>query len=496
MATASRGQRPAMVWGCRKSYEKSGVKMSTKLIGLISMIGLAVFADHSCFAQGLIHSDQIQDQKSVKFARKSLWTRSSGVDWPAFLGLYGDGKSPETGILKDWSDGKLKAIWKRETGAGYGMGSVAGGRFYHFGLIDAKATLICINAQTGKDIWKFAYESDYDDLYGYDSGPRASPVISDGRVYIYGVEGQLHCLDAYSGELIWDVNLSERFGVIQNFFGVASTPVVYEDLLLVMVGGSPEESKKAPPGALDQVHPNGSGIVALDKVSGEVKFKCVNDLASYSSLKLAQFKGQPLLLALMRGALFGVKPGDGKVAFQFPWRAKKLESVNAAMPLVTQDHVLISECYEIGSALLKIKDLESELVWSDRGKRDVALKSHWCTPIVSKDLVYGCSGRNPGTAQLRCIDWRTGKVNWSKKGLSRTSLTMIDGHLIVLGEDGELMLVKDNKDKFELVTRYQPGENGVRFQEPCWAAPIVSHGLLFVRGKKTIACFDLIPETK
>ena len=470
--------------------------MRTKLVGLISIFCLVIFTNVSCFAQNSSRSGQIEDQQIDAAARKSLWTRPSGVDWPAFRGLSGDGKSSETGILKDWTDGKLKAVWTRETGAGYGMGSVAEGRFYHFGLIDSKATLICVNAQTGKDIWKFAYDSDYDDLYGYDSGPRASPVISDGRVYIYGVEGHLHCLDAYSGELIWDVNLNERFGVIQNFFGVASTPIVYENLILVMVGGSPDESKKAPPGALDQVKPDGTGVVALDKVTGEIKFKCVNDLASYSSLTIAQLQGQPLLLAWMRGALFGVKPDDGKVAFQFPWRARKLESVNAATPLAIQDHVLITECYELGSALLKISDAEPKLVWSDRGKRAAALKSHWCTPIVSKDVVYGCNGQHPGSAQLRCIDWRTGKVNWSQKGLSRTSLTMIDGHLIVLGEDGELMLVKDNKDKFELVTRYQPGENGVRFQEPCWSAPIVSHGLLFVRGKKTIACFDLIPDSK
>ena len=468
--------------------------MKIKLAKLISIVGLAVLVSNSCFSQEA-RTGQVPEQEAIALPKGSLWTRP-GADWPGFLGLDGDGKSSETGILKDWSDGKLRLIWKRETGTGYSMGSVADGRFYHFGLIDSKATLICVNAQTGKDIWKFAYDSDYKDLFDYDNGPRASPVINDGRVYIYGVEGHLHCLDACSGERIWDVNLSKRFGVIQNFFGVASTPIVYEDLLLVMVGGSPDSSQKVPPGALDQVEPNGSGIVALDKVSGEIKYQCVNDLASYSSLKIGKFQGQPLLLALMRGGLFGVKPADGEVAFQFPWRARKLESVNAANPLAIQDHVLISECYEIGSALLKINDLETELVWSDRGKRDAALKSHWCTPVVSEDVVYGCSGCNSGSAQLRCIDWQTGKINWSQKGISRTSLMIIDGHLIVLAEDGELMLVKDNKDRFELVTKYQSGENGVRFQEPCWAAPIVSHGLLFVRGKKTVACFDLIPQSK
>ena len=134
-----------------------------------------------------------------------------------------------------------------------------------------------------------------------------------------------------------------------------------------------DSSKKAPPGALDQVEPDGSGVVALDKVTGEIKYQCVNDLASYSTLKVGQFQGQPLLLAWMRGALFGVKPSDGEVTFQFPWRAKRLETVNAATPLVTQDHVLISESYQVGSALLKINDFDAEVVWKDRSKRDAAL---------------------------------------------------------------------------------------------------------------------------
>ena len=473
------------------------MKTISKLVAVVSLMCMAIFVGETCLAQDLGDPNKSQIKKTVE--PENLWTRTRGDDWPGFLGINGQSKSSETGILTDWSDGKLKMLWQRETGEGYGMGSVAQGRFYHFGLIDSKATLVCVNAETGKEIWKFAYQSDYKDLYGYDSGPRASPVIDDGRVYIYGVEGQLHCLNAYSGEPIWNINLSKRFAVIQNFFGVASTPVVYEDLLLVMVGGSPNESKKAPPGALDQVQPNGSGIVGLDKVTGKIKFQCVDDLASYSSLKLSQLEGQPILLAFMRDALFGIKPGEGKVAFRFPWRAKKLESVNAAMPIaIEDDHVLITECYEKGAALLKFSNLKPELVWSDQGKRDVALKSHWCTPILAGDVMYGCSGRNPGTSQLRCVDWKTGQVKWSKSGLGRSSLAMVDGHLIVLGEKGELMLIKQNQNKFELVTKYQPGPSGggVKFQEPCWAAPIISHGLLLVRGKKTIACFDLIPQAK
>ena len=106
---------------------------------------------------------------------ESLWTRAEGDDWPAFLGPTADGKSRETGILTDWTEGQLKVVWKTEVGEGYGMGSVAEGRFIHFDRHAGQARVRCLHAETGKQIWEFRYPSNYRDLYGYDGGPRASP---------------------------------------------------------------------------------------------------------------------------------------------------------------------------------------------------------------------------------------------------------------------------------------------------------------------------------
>jgi len=160
--------------------------------------------------------------------------------WPTFLGPNQDGKSNLKEIRKDWSDGKLELLWQHKTGQGYGIGSAADGKFYQFGLYDDQTRLTCLDCESGKPVWTFDYKSNYDDLYGYDSGPRASPVIDGDRVYIYGVEGMLHCLDTGNGKVVWKKDLNKQFGVIQNFFGIASTPTVFESLLIVMVGGSPE----------------------------------------------------------------------------------------------------------------------------------------------------------------------------------------------------------------------------------------------------------------
>jgi outer membrane protein assembly factor BamB len=453
-----------------------------------------------CYS-GVLNGNEGATQKTEAKATGS----QGGVDWPKFLGPTGDGKSSEKNILTDWSDGKLKLLWKIETGEGYAMGSVAKGRFYHFGRVKERANLRCLDAATGAQQWEFTYDSDYQDLYGYDSGPRTSPIIDDGLVYIYGVEGMLHCLDALSGKVVWKQNLNERFGVIQNFFGVASTPVIYEDLILVMVGGSPQESQKVPPGALGQVKPNQAGICAFNKKTGELTYSCVDDLASYCSLKLAMLEGEPVLLAWMRGSLFGMTPRSGKIKFEFPWRARILESVNASMPVVHNGQVLISECYGKGSVLLdpaKLKSVAGKIkpavVWSDDQKRAKAMAAHWNTPIVIGDSMYGCSGRHSAQAELKCVDWQTGDVNWTQRGLARSSLTYVDGHFVVLGEQGRLLLIKADSNEFSPVTEYTPGvgANGVRFRSPCWAAPIIANGMLYVRGKDQLVCFQLVESAQ
>jgi len=413
-------------------------------------------------------------------------------NWLRFLGPNIDGVSNETGILKDWSDGKLKLNWQIELGEGYSMCSVADGQVYQFDKSDGRGRLRCIEAASGKALWKFEYESDYRDLYGYDAGPRSSPLIDGNRIYLFGVEGMLICVDRNTHQAIWKVDTAVKFGVVQNFFGVASSPVIYENKLLVMVGGSPAESFDVPPGQLDRVKPNGSAVVAFDKLTGDVIYKTGDDLASYTSLTWMTDGTKPILLAWARDNLWGIEPGQGTVKFKFPYRSRKLESVNAMTPVSVGNKIFLSECYENGSALLAFKDGKIETLWNDKDKRKKALQSHWCTPVVSGDYLYGCSGRNSGSAELRCIELSTGAVQWSKSGFNRCSVLLIDEHLIVVGERGRLALVKAGPAKFEMITE-RLSDDRLRFVPNCWSAPVVADGRLFVRGGRKLACFQLIP---
>jgi outer membrane protein assembly factor BamB len=431
----------------------------------------------------------------------NLWTRKTGDDWPTFLGPTGDSKSTEVGILKEWPEAGPRVVWQRRLGEGYGIGSIARGRIYQADRMRNTARLVCLNAETGEELWKHEYETDYVDTYGYDGGPRCSPVIDGDRVYMYGVEGMLYCLKAATGDEIWKVDTVKDFHVIQNFFGVGSTPVIEGGNLIVMVGGSPDDEI-----SVEGASGNGTGIVAFNKHTGKVVYKLSDELASYASLKLATIGSRRWCFAFCRGGLLGFDPNTGKQDFHYPWRAKILESVNASMPVVSGKEVFISETYGPGSSLLQVIPGDARVVWADDArKRDKAMQTHWNTPVLVDGYLYGSSGRHTENAELRCIEWKTGKVMWSQPGLTRCSLLHVDGHFVCLGEYGQLQLLKVNPEKYDVVAEVLLREEaGPLLPEPpppllkypAWAAPILSHGLLYVRGAGKLVCLELIPEKK
>jgi outer membrane protein assembly factor BamB len=433
-----------------------------------------------------------------------LRTRKTGSDWPAFLGPNGDSTSTEKGVVGPWPKNGPRLVWEKKIGAGYAMPVLSRGRLFLFDRERNRARLRCWKSETAEELWAFDYPTDYKDKYGYSGGPRCCPVVDGDRVYAFSPEGMLHCLRAVDGKLVWKVDTAADFGVIQNFFGVGSTPVVEGDLLLVQVGGSPKGSETVP---FDELKGNGSALVAFDKYTGKVKYRVSTELASYASPVLATVGKRRWCFVFARGGLLGVEPATGKVDFHYPWRAEDYESVNASNPVVVGQRVLITECYGPGSALLEVKPGGYREVWTDAGKgRNKSLHCHWMTPIHVGGYVYGSSGRHTNEAELRCVELATGKVMWKERGLTRSSLLLVDGHFICLGEDGTLRLLGVNPKKYDEVSSVElrpPGPDGKPaadaaplLEHPCWAAPILSHGLLYVRGKDRLVCLELIPAPK
>jgi outer membrane protein assembly factor BamB len=423
--------------------------------------------------------------------KPDIRTRKTGFDWPIFLGPTQNNTSTEKGIITKWPKEGLKVLWETQMGQGYAPPVISKGRLYHFDRFGDNARLTCRNAETGKLIWKFEYATAYQDLYGYSPGPRTCPIVDDDRVYIHGVEGMLYCVNAYNGKENWKVDTRKEYHFHQNFFGVGSVPVIEGDLLIVPIGGSPKGPR---PMDLREAKGNGTGIVAFDKKTGAEKYRITDELASYASPIVTTIDNRRWCFYFARGGLVAFEPTTGKIDFQYKFRAKTLESVNASNPVIVGNQVLLTECYERGAVVLKVKaGAKPEEVWTDADNdyREKIFKCHWNTPIHVDGYVYGSSGRHEDEAQLRCIEWSTGKIMWSQKSLERCSLTQIDGHFLCMTERGDLLLLKINPKKFELVSRWQ-----TELDYPTWAAPVVSNGLMYLRGKDRLICVELIPEGK
>lgn len=410
------------------------------------------------------------------------------ASWPTLAGPLGNGKSPESGLDLRWGDAGPRVAWEREVGEGYSMATVWDERLFFFDAVEGEARLVCLEAGTGREVWSRSYPFEYEDDYGYSVGPKASPTTDGERVYAYGIDGILRAHRVADGELLWEVDTVARFGVRKNFFGVGSTPIVEGDLLIVPVGGSPPDSPPLRSGAL---RGNGSGVVAFDRRTGEVRYRLSDELASYASPVVARIGERRLGFAFLRGGLLAFEPRKGKELFFFPWRARKLESVNAASPVVFDDKVFITESYERGGALLRVGQEGFETIWTDT-PRDETLASHWSTPIFHEGFLYGSSGRSSGNATLRCVGAGTRKVRWSVPDLGRSTLLWVDGHFVVWTEYGRLLVIEATPEGFRPRASWDFGAGETpRIRHPAWAAPILSRGLLYVRGEGRLLALDL-----
>lgn len=423
------------------------------------------------------------------------------------LGPKYDSHSPETGIKTDWPLTGLKIVWSTRIGTGYGNGVAAAGRWFQFDRYGDKERLTCHNAESGEELWRWESPVNYRDPYGYNNGPRCSPVVDGNRVFVYGVTGTLACIHATTGEEIWKLNTTDEYTVYPNFFGVGASPLVFKDKLIVMVGGSTDpQSKASRPNInnLPSARPNQCGMIAFDVATGKEIYRTGNYLASYSAPVIAEVRGTPTCFALMREGLFEFDPETGGNQRFFPWRASIFESVNAASPLVTNNQILISETYEIGSAIVESNSSGLKEIWTDdSNRRNQVLRAHWSTPLFAKGFVYASSGRNEPDTDFRCFEWNgttPPKVRWTHRNRDRSTGIIVDGHIVLLGERGLLQLVALNPEKYDPKAEFDMGvvahpvDRQPLISPPSWAPPVLSHGLLYIRGDDRLVCLELIEQ--
>ena len=391
-------------------------------------------------------------------------------DWPQILGPQRNGRAADDErIAGQFPDGGPRIIWKVKVGQGHAGPAVADGSIIVFHRLDHRETVECLDAATGERRWSFDYPTDYRDDFGFDEGPRAVPTIHNGRIYTYGAAGMLHALDLTSGQPVWSVDTVKRFGSRKGFFGRACSPLVDGDLLIVQVGGI-----------------DGSGIVAFEKESGDVRWTATDDEAGYSSPTAATINGRRLILALTREGLVTIDPADGAVLFRKRFRSSTHASVNAATPVVLGHHVFLTASYNTGAALWHLAPTGAREVWAN----DQTLSSQYTTPVPHDGFLYGLHGRQdaPPRPMLRCIEIETGRPRWSTEPLGAGSLILADAKLVVLTEDGELILAPASPAGFRPTARAQILGFHTR------ALPALSNGRFYARDPKQLICVDLRPQ--
>lgn len=425
--------------------------------------------------------------------------------------------------MTGWGANGPPVLWEKKVGSGYSAPSVLGRHLVLHHRIQGQEIVECFDAARGDALWRHAYRSGFADPFGYNNGPRCTPLLTPRFCYTFGAEGRLVCLELETGRLVWQCETAKRWNIPEAFFGVGSSPLLEGDKLIVMVGGQPNSTVVALEASTGKVlwenvgqhtwegaRSIGSRGEAPYRWSGEEK------LASYSTPVAATMHGRRHILCLTRQGLVSLDPADGKVNFSRWFQSAVNESVNAMCPVVGEDLVLISAAYyRVGSVLLRVRPegTSFEEVWRspaqklERDSRGAlvppVLEVHWNTPVLHNGYVYAFSGRNEPDASFRCVELKSGRLMWSRDEgwrshssrqpsvYGRGSAILVEGKLIVLGEGGKLGLFAANPHRAQEISAWQAPQ----LHYPCWAAPVLSRHRLYLRSEDRLLCLDLSPRS-
>ena len=413
---------------------------------------------------------------------KALNKKAITSSWQRFNGPSDDASSPETQILVDWVEQKPKILWEIEKGEGYASPAIKNRTLILFHRLNGKEKVEALNSENGNLIWKYEYPVDYEDRYGYSSGPRASPVIDDKFVYTQGVTSWLSCLELKTGKLVWKRDLAKEFKIPNYFFGKGSNPIIFEDKIIVNVGGGNEEC-----------------VIAFNKYNGQTIW-IVKDSwgASYSSPRIASMHNRKVCLVFTggesrppTGGLLLIDPTNGEKLNRFSWRSSSYESANAVPPIpLEQNRVFLSECYEKGSVVLEYdKEFEPSIVWQNKD-----INIHWMTPVIEDKTMFGIAGRHQQGAETFCLNWENGHVHWKERiswkdnlnnqtlnlALFRGSILKLNNYFICLSELGSLLILEMNNNGWHIKSKHQ-----LFFSPGTWTLPALSNGLLYIMQNET-----------
>lgn len=399
------------------------------------------------------------------------------AEWPSWRGPDRTGKSPDTGIAKDWNAAPPQLLWTAEgMGNGYASLSVADGRIFSTGNQSDGQGVVCLSTK-GDPLWKTNITSAVP-KHGY-PGSRCTPTIDGERLYAITSDGKIACLKVSDGAKVWTRDFKADYKANTPNWGFSESPLVDGDLVLCTPGG---------PEAM---------MVALNKLTGkEVWRSKVPSLgqagrseAGYSSIVISSACGVKQYVQLVGQGVIGVRAADG----QFLWGYNEIANRTACIPtpIVTGDYVFCSTGYQTGAALLKLVRSGSGVKAEEQYflKPDKAQNHHGQMILHDGHVYFGNKHRE---GRPICVELASGKIVWGGQdrgpGSGSAAVTFVDGHLIFRYESGEVALIEATPEAYRLKGVLTPEFVG---REACWAHPVVIGGKMYLRDQDKLMCYDV-----
>ncbi len=378
----------------------------------------------------------------------------SGADWPQWRGPGRSGVSSES-ISTQWPTGGPKVLWRTNVGTGFSSISIANGRVYTMGNLTNEDTIWCLDAQSGREIWKHSYASQLGPQY-YEGGPGSTPTIESNRVFTISKWGDVFCLDAASGRVIWQRDL-QKDGIKPNRWGFAGSPLAWRNLVFLNAGAAG---------------------VALDRETGRTIWANGTNGAGYASPVMMHGQEGDTLLIFAAKHLIGLDPATGHEFWRQFWETGW--DTNNPDPLVHQNRILISS-FSRGCALLSPEENSVKVLYDNKN-----LSNHLSPGIVQGDYLYAFNGEAKQETDFRCIHLPTSEVKWTVKDPAFGSLIRAGGNLILLSDKGELVVATVSPEGFKPLA-WAKILDGL-----CWTPPALANGLLYARNAKgSLVCVDL-----
>jgi len=396
-------------------------------------------------------------------------------DWPQWLGADRENRSKETGLLASWPEGGPKRAWRTEgIGDSFGGVAVSGGKIYLLGDLEDGAYLLALDEKDGKLQWRSKLGSARVSSKKEWQGPRTTPTVDGDRIYALGEAGELACFELGSGKEVWRKHLEKDLQGEHSIWFYCDSPVVDGNQVVVKPGG-----KKGT-------------LAGLDKATGEVRWRSTDltDTAEHTSVLPATIEGVKQYVVFTMESVSGIGQ-DGKLLWKV---ARKGDVAICTTPIYRDGIVLVASSYNTGRANA-FKVTKSGDAFKAEPLYEVDLANHHGGMVLVGDHVYSLGDRKKGqdrkNADLKCMEFKTGKIAWQNPSIGKGSITFADGHLILHSEDskqGLVALVEASPEGYKEKGRFsQPDPTG----KNTWAYPVVASGRLYIRDGAGLSAYDV-----